>query len=719
MTAANHGVCANRISRIPVVGAVVLLLYLHRRNVKKLKKEDATDPHKGMDFGLGDTPGGKKRKSSFFGGEKNGSMKQRQLSMDLDMSTPYLLPPGLQGSRESLHSLARTLQQNEDPYRQITRHPESEATSMRSFKRGQEGSSVYTGSTNTRRNSGVTGRSVPAQIMPPPPRQNSLPKPPPPTADPFQQQLSPSTTGHSSQGSPPSPLPKDSFKSTPDPTIAQGSHLPYPEEIHATAQSGFAQISDVQQPAPVASRIPRKAPSGGLPTNPRPQWDDVPVPASRSIDAAHGDLNFQFQSQQNPPGLPPQPEAHQTSHEQDVYGLGLQNVPADSLQLPQLSPPTVTSLPSSPRRQRKQSLPAPVPEPAPAPAIQEPEFQADHHYYPEQDYQQYEYDQPGYAQQDYQPHGHQEEEYYDEYDQYNYPQQQYEEDYGYDRGRPAQRRSVDLQQDGMNQLGVPQYDNRRMSVGFRPLPPDEIIESEDPETRANRIRSFYKEYFDESRQHDPHAPPVPQQQHYYEDYDHHYAGETAFFDPESNAFVMPYAQPVTRRAMTPPPNASRFRGPPPPRGMHGSVGGMSLPGGRGPPRPGSSMSNRWGPPRPGSSVSGRYGYGQPRAGSSMSGRYGRPPVAKKRGPPPTALSTLPNPSKLKDDSFALMGAIDFAPPDSYKERQAGRSQSPAGERRPYAMKLPSHSPLVSSFDELASVPSPYAYSCPGTITKYS
>jgi hypothetical protein len=75
-------------------------------------------------------------------------------------------------------------------------------------------------------------------------------------------------------------------------------------------------------------------------------------------------------------------------------------------------------------------------------------------------------------------------------------------------------------------------------------------------------------------------------------------------------------------------------------------------------------------------------------------------------PPPAALNTLPTPSKLRDDSFALMRSIDFAPPTSYKERQAGRSQSPLGERRPYSPAVPVYKPLASTYDELPSMPSP-------------
>jgi hypothetical protein len=157
---------------------------------------------------------------------------------------------------------------------------------------------------------------------------------------------------------------------------------------------------------------------------------------------------------------------------------------------------------------------------------------------------------------------------------------------------------------------------------------------------------------------------------------------------------MPYAQPVTRRAMTPPPQSQRFMGPPP-RAFHGSMGGYGGPGMMPPgPRSYSSASNRM--PSPG-----------PRPYSSVSGRMGPPGPRGRPMPPPTALNTLPTPSKLRDDSFAIFNSIDFAPPVSYKERQTGRSQSPLGERRPYSPAVPVYKPLASTYDELPSMPSPY------------
>ncbi|KAF7537634.1 hypothetical protein G7Z17_g12804 [Cylindrodendrum hubeiense] len=161
---------------VPVVILAVLLLYLHRRNVQKQRLEDVQDPHKSLDFGLGE-PKKSNRKSLFMGGgEKGLHHKQSQLSMDMNLSSPYLLPPGLQQSRESLHSLARSLgNDHQDPYQQATNYTNSETGSMRSMPYGKDGSSLYTKS--SRRMSTTTGRSIPSQRMPPP-RTNSLPKSP-------------------------------------------------------------------------------------------------------------------------------------------------------------------------------------------------------------------------------------------------------------------------------------------------------------------------------------------------------------------------------------------------------------------------------------------------------------------------------------------------------------------------------------------------------------
>lgn len=252
----------------------------------------------------------------------------------------------------------------------------------------------------------------------------------------------------------------------------------------------------------------------------------------------------------------------------------------------------------------------------------------------------------------------------------------------------AQRYSMDVPPEEFAQagLGAPGFDPRRLSMTFRPLPPDAVLgDSEDPEIRANRIRSFYKEYFDESK-------PAPKGQ-YYEDYDQQYLGnEAGSYDPNGNPHVRPYAEPIARRAMTPPPNGTpRFQGQGQPRGRQGSMGAMSSSG--------MSQGGMRGPPQ--MYPPGPYPQG-PKAYSSASGRSG---ASKRPLPPPAALSTLPTPSKLRDNDLSF-DPIDFAPPTSYRDRVAGRSASPLGERRPYSPSVPGFVPTASAFEELAPMPSP-------------
>ncbi|KAI8306479.1 hypothetical protein K4K61_004454 [Colletotrichum sp. SAR11_59] len=657
---------------IPIVGALCLLFYFHRRNLAKQKIEDANDPNRGLDFGLGETSSDKggKRKSMMFREKGMGvDTKKRQLSMDMNLSSPYLLPPGLQSSRESLHSLARTLHNEADPYRPVAQYAGSDVGSIRSFK---PNGSVYSRSTSQRRDSSMTGRTTMTNSTLPP-RQNSLPKPPGVTADPFATPKSRSGSPAPDGLTPISPViatPTSPVIRSPliaEPIIPQIETVPYPDNKNNRAS--LPQIPDLPEPSPALLK--------GLPTNPRPSGANPAAPEARAADTAPSAAE-----------LPGSPKAEQGQAPViPAIGLGLEDM---SFPTPshRLSPPAGGSLPSSPRPQKEaapSTLPAIVPEEASV--------------------------------------------YNDRYDQNDY---EYEE-----RGR-SQRRSVEVNDyRESRQLGIPVQDNKRLSVGFRPLPPDEVMESEDPEERANRIRSFYKEYFDPDnpgaggQQPPPRGPPMggprgrgppPGHPQYYEDVDPSFMGGPggdAYFDPDTNSFIMPYAQPVTRRAMTPPPNASRFRGPPPPRVMHGSMGGrMASPGpgprGRGPPPPraGSAMSSRLGPSRRGSDMSSQY---TTRPGSSVSNRMG-PVRQKPKGPPPADLNTLPNPAKLRDDTFAIMNPLDFAPPESFADRARGRSQSPAGERRPYLQPKVVHSPLVSSFEEMPAMPSPHLLRKSGTFT---
>ena len=202
---------------------------------------------------------------------------------------------------------------------------------------------------------------------------------------------------------------------------------------------------------------------------------------------------------------------------------------------------------------------------------------------------------------------------------------------------------------------------KRMSVmGLRPLPADDP--QENAEQRANRIRSFYKEYFDDSR-------PGPAQGGYYEDSD--YFTDGAIYDPDTGSYMVPgqapFAQPMGRRAMTPPPRAGpRFAG----ADMHR--------------RQYSTMSAGRVAPR------------------------GRAPPPKKKLPPPKALSSLPTPHLLRDDTALIHNPIDFAPPTTFREHQNGRRpDSPMGIQRPYSPSVKAYSPLVPAFDELSAMPSPH------------
>jgi hypothetical protein len=163
------------------------------------------------------------------------------------------------------------------------------------------------------------------------------------------------------------------------------------------------------------------------------------------------------------------------------------------------------------------------------------------------------------------------------------------------------------------------------------------------------------------------------------------------FDTRSRGFVAaqpnaPFAAPVTRRAMTPPPRA-------PPRFRSNTQTGP-----RGPHMSNSSMA------------SSHYA---PRNMSSMSGRL---PAPKKPLPPPSALSSLPTPAKLSADAM-VFNPLDFAPPVSFRERQNGmRPDSPLGSPRPYSPSVRPHTPLASSFDDLPVMPSPHMLRKSGLFT---
>lgn len=503
------------------------------------------------------------------------------------MGSPYVLPPGLHSSRESLHSMSRTIHSQDDRYRPATTFIPNDASSARSRARSRrpaDDSSSYA-------DSGCSGRGYVNDGM----NQNLLKNAQrmsrslPPT------QRSPDRSATLPQIRTPEPAattPRKASPLTTQPTTLMPTVGDDPRDSYMSRDGADLHKSNNYLGALIHSRDP----SAELLTKPSPQ------PSTQSSQGLPPNLPGtlqQTQSRKSPPpaintvpqiSRPPRQQslqAHQSAHQQNSlddqsdYGDGLKVVPSSP---PQSSDPSQ----SQPiHRPRKDSL-------------------------------------------------------------------------------PAGSHQVSGKTDG---LGLA-YDVRRLSMGFRPLPPDDPTDN--PEQRANRIRSFYKEYFDESR-----AGPSQAAGQYYEDYDGSFLGDRTTYDLANGGLATTRPQrsePYGRRAMTPPPRAPpRFRGD---ARHHATMsGGRILPPG----------------PRTFSSASGGFGL------NGMS-------APRPRLPPPKPLQVLPSPHLLKEDSFAL--PIDFAPPSSYKDRQAGRPESPRGGSRPYSPMVPAHLPLASSFDDLAVMPSP-------------
>lgn len=547
--------------RIPVVGAAIVWIWLHRRHKKKLAEEDAKDKYKSLDFGADFPPvTGKKDGVQVTMSEKT-PRKGRGISMDL--VSPYIMPAGLNGSRESIHSLSRSMQDPNDPYRPVAfiKDNASVRSQSRNGKGPYDNGSLYTTRTASsaatdfdHMNNGLlkTAQGMPQSA---PPRGESL--------------------------SPDREVPEIRF---PEPAASARPLSPLNPNVSSPPRAPVEKpaSSEPKQPeyvaySPTATAFPPAAtapPAGAPPPVQEAKTPVQPTPSPPPLP--------RIQSQAAVVQLEVAGNTNSYLSESD-YGEGFKVTP-----------------PSPPRQHaRVMSEDAPL---APAPL---------------------------------------------------HPQKN--ENMG---------------------LGVQQPNNNRLSIIARPLPPDDP--NEDPEVRANRIRSFYKEYFDDSK-------PEPAGGHFQHDYVEDYGSEYldgSVYDPHSNAFVIaqpnaPFAEPVTRRAMTPPPRAPpRFNGGGPPRGPHMSNG---------------SMSSNYLPPRGMSSMSGRFAAPAPRK-----------PVA-----PPQPLATLPTPSMLKEDFMMINNPIDFAPPVSYRDRQNGlRSDSPLGAPRPFSPAVRPHTPLMSSFDDLAVIPSP-------------
>ncbi|KAF2201988.1 hypothetical protein GQ43DRAFT_414597 [Delitschia confertaspora ATCC 74209] len=561
---------------IPLVGAIIVLIYLHRRHVKKLRMEDANDPHKSLDFGVDPAvAGGKNRRKGapdMVMTEKPG--RARGMSIDMDMKSPYILPGNLRGSRESLHSLSRSMHDPDDPYRPVTESIRGGSSLNRYPTR--DNASMMTTSSGTPSRKGMNDGLL----------QNA-------------QRMSKSFPLRGASMSPTErTMPEIKF---PDPVAAPRSFSPLGSPERALSppalRPGNHGVSPPVPPMPQNNLVA----GGPLPPNPPP----APAPPALNEPSQSSDLpnlhdtRAAGQASPSPPPLPRvasqaavmESDTKTTSFMSDSSYAGGFKVTPPSPQASETEFPEKKVLSPQPRK-------------------------------------------------------------------------------------PETKAPVGL---GVDDLG---YDPRRLSMSVRPLPSEDP--NENPEERANRIRSFYKEYFDESK-----PEPAGGYTANYEDYGDGEHLDGTIFDPYTGNFIVaqpsaPFAQPVTRRAMTPPPRA-------PPRQFGG-------------PRPGHFSGSAASSPR-----------GPPRGMSSMSGRLPAP-KPKKALPPPSPLSSLPTPHKLKEDAM-IFDAMDFAPPVSYRDRQLGRRpDSPLGTPRPFSPAVRPHTPLASSFDDLAAMPSPHLLRKSGTFT---
>lgn len=528
-------------------------------------------------------------------GEKSKGHGKGQMSMDMDLSSPYLLPAGLQQSRESFHSLSRSVKDDSDPYRPVTMIKDAHEPYAR--VRG-ENSSIYTkSSVGTYQTDSTNAHLI---------RQQSFPS-------------RGASMARSDSNSPQELVPPP---------------VRFPEASHQSNQVN----SPVRSPSPLTPTR-NNLQSAGQPEAEGDSYFDRNAQNMRNADAASNQAHSMPAATSVIPPPPPPPPAVVVEPTLPELDLHQRTAPP--------SPPRNDGLPANPRPNRLQSMEAPVynarstsmisdtsdygdgikvtpPSPARS-GIVEPK-----------------------------------------------PQR-----HSFDAPMIVSHEAEDVAHGGLT-VQETSIDPRRLSMSIRPLPIEDPADN--PEQRANRIRSFYKEYFDDSK-------PEPVGHYGYEDYVEDYGAEYLagnMYDQQAGEFIYaaatPYAEPVTRRAMTPPPRA-------PPRFRGAARGHMAT---------GSTGTGRFMPPR-----------GQ----SAMSARSARKPL-----PPPSALSSLPTPHKLKEDAM-VFNPLDFAPPASFRDRQNGRRpDSPLGTARPYSPSVRAHVPLDSPFQELAPLPSPHLLRKSGTFT---
>ncbi|KIV78683.1 hypothetical protein PV11_06307 [Exophiala sideris] len=596
---------------IPIAIAFIVLIYLHRRHVKKLRREDAEDKHKSLDFGLNTTPqkapDNRQNVPQMSMAENKEMGRKRGLSMDMGISNPFLLPPEVQHSRESLHSLSRSLNTGDDRYRNTTFIPDDGSIRPPSSLRSPvDDSSSFTGSSlrfqgDSKQNLLRNGQENPrggrnaSTDSGPGPRRFSAQK------------------GNANLLAPAAAtIGRESYVST---TSSNGAFTALRASNNYLGQfikGGNAQQQeelDKKEVVAVTTEIKVNVAEKVLPPPP----------------AVVRDSRYSVQS------LTPPPVTHHESKPSMSPSITVSQPVERQPRLPQLSVIDSQGVQQSSvydqvTTEADSTAANNTPQHSNAPSIDM--IQQHHNAAQEQLVGQG-------------PPTLQDDDYYDEHEAYG--TQEYQEF-----------------QDYQAYLG---YDPRMSTMGMRPLPPDDP--SENPEQRANRIRSFYKEYFDETK---PQSPGGNVQ--YYDGAEGYYDSNPANGHYQQEAYFAP------------------------PRKLHSS----GIPG-----KHRATVSN-------GSYMS------SPRAFSSASGRFGPPPPSmrqKKKLPPPKPLNVLPTPHMLKDDLFI---PTDFAPPQKFRNQRSGTPDSPRGGMKAYRPGPRGHVPLASSFDDLAVMPSPHALRKSSTFT---
>lgn len=678
---------------IPVLIIAIILFVVWKRR-QNLARRQGHEKYQSLDYGVDESAllekkGRKKLKNGpeMTTTELTSSGRQRGISMDLGPANPYLLPPEVASSRESIHSLSRSINTGDDKYRATTFVPDDGSIrSPSSHRNGRDDTSSWTGSSHLQqsRKSSLPRKSQlgqvdsprvskPASIVSRPqtgvqpplaPGMEENPTMSTNTVNTKSAHTNPSYVDPESMGEPNLPQLDTNHRDSHTPSINAPSPVEQLQEVPAiyAPDERPKRHSSFYEPEPVTAKEEAEE-LEDMDYSYLAHYQEEEAPSQHQQEPTIPEIrttDYELDHPQHPNGHPPFNPPHQNrnrdtsqarqrnpprmQHHDDRnrddsrirqrmppqtsrdlrYRESSQNRQKHASQRPdhrgQMAPPNMQKRPPPPRQDFPGHYPSrpnsdmPLRASNRPPAKRLPPQREEHNSQQTSRTNSEAPPTPTTLETQKTP---------------QTPLTQYDDDDDY---------SADLG-DYAAYIG---YSYRTSMI--RPLPPDDPTEN--PEQRANRIRSFYKEYFDESS--GGSGSGQGRQTGYYDGsevydmYGDYRRGSDAYWSGRN-------------RAMS-----------------HGS---FAIDGG-------------------------------PRSYSSMSGRFGRPNGGpKKKLPPPKPLMILPSAHKLKDTDF-LPNAIDFAPPQIFKSQRSGTPDSMKGGLIPYASGLKAHVPLTSSYDDLAIMPSP-------------